>query len=258
MYVKSKNNIADYFSRSSTNPEETETIIPGLNANDVYVNHIERGQLPVKFEQVKAEISKDKILCKVLDYIRVGWPEKLKDNSLTPYFNRRRELSEESGAIFWGFRILIPESIRKTLLNEIHSTHLGIVKMKSLARSYFWWPGLDKDLEEIANSCENCLTYGNNPQKSNLIPWKWPSSPWERLHLDFMGPVFKKHFLILVDAHSKWLECIDMNNNITSKRTIEELRPIFSRFGIPKVIVTDNGTSFVSKEFELFLKSNGI
>ena len=64
-------------------------------------------------------------------------------------------------------------------------------------------------------------------------------------------------FLILIEAHTKWIEAKPLSS-ITSTSTIQCLRTIFSTFGLPEVIVTDNGPSFVSEEFETFLRNNGI
>ena len=86
---------------------------------------------------------------------------------------------------------------------------------------------------------------------------KWPSRPWARLHLDFAGPFEGKFILVMIDAHSKWIEAVTTSST-SSNLVIEELRTLFARFGIPESIVTDNGTCFVSEEFESFLKTNGI
>ena len=64
-------------------------------------------------------------------------------------------------------------------------------------------------------------------------------------------------FLVIIDAHTKWLEAIPLRGAI-SQLTIQQLRTIFSRFGLPDTVVTDNGTCFVSSEFEQFLSENGI
>jgi len=63
--------------------------------------------------------------------------------------------------------------------------------------------------------------------------------------------------LVLIDAHSKWIEAM-VTPTSTSTVVIEELRDKFSQFGIPETIVTDNGTCFMSAEFELFLENNGV
>lgn len=62
----------------------------------------------------------------------------------------------------WGHRLVIPNKFREELLKELHSTHMGIVKMKGLARSYMWWPKIDCDIEKITKECDMCLTFSDN------------------------------------------------------------------------------------------------
>ena len=64
-------------------------------------------------------------------------------------------------------------------------------------------------------------------------------------------------FFVVVDAHSKWPEVIVMDST-TSEKTVDVLRELFSRYGVPTQIVSDNGPQFVSQEFEHFLKMNGV
>ena len=54
--------------------------------------------------------------------------------------------------------MLIPRTGRESVVKLMHEAHLGIVRMKNLARGYVWWPGLDKDLEDKVKSCETCQT----------------------------------------------------------------------------------------------------
>jgi len=75
--------------------------------------------------------------------------------------------------------------------------------------------------------------------------------------VDYAGPVNGRMFLIIIDAHSKWIEAV-CTPTATSRAVIEELRILFARFGLPETVVSDNGTCFVSSEFESFLQSNGI
>ena len=69
-----------------------------------------------------------------------------------------------------------------------------------------------------------------------LHPWQWPGLPWSRLHLDFAGPYMGHMFIVIVDAHSKWLDAHIMSS-ITSAKTIETLRSVFAIHGCPCVIV---------------------
>ena len=64
-------------------------------------------------------------------------------------------------------------------------------------------------------------------------------------------------WLVIIDAHSKWLEVFPMSSTM-STATVQCLREIFARFGLPERIVTDNAPNFVSSEFTYFLKQNGI
>lgn len=65
-----------------------------------------------------------------------------------------------------------------------------------------------------------------------------------------------KMFLVAVDAHSKWPEVYVMQRT-TAYHTIQCLQDLFSRFGVPETIVTDNGPQFVSEEFKSFVKGFG-
>ena len=80
--------------------------------------------------------------------------------------------------------------------------------MKSIARVHVWWPGIDKKIEEVVKSCLPCQSNRKKPPLTSLHLWNWPSQPWRRLHLDFLGPFLGATFLIVVDAYSKWLEVV--------------------------------------------------
>ena len=75
--------------------------------------------------------------------------------------------------------------------------------------------------------------------------------------MDYAGPFEGHYLLILIDAHSKWIEAYPAKSP-SSSVTIELLRTVFAQFGLPETVVSDNGTCFVSEEFRQFLKSNGI
>lgn len=128
--------------------------------------------------------------------------------------------------------------------------------MKVIARSYVWWPGMDVQLEDKVKACIGCQQTRSAPAIAPLHLWTWPSQPWQRLHIDFLGPLQDSLWLV-VDAHSKWPEAVRMPTTAT-QATVNQLRTMFARFGCPTEIVSDNGPQFALAEFEEFMKSNGI
>ncbi|XP_061196633.1 uncharacterized protein K02A2.6-like [Saccostrea echinata] len=129
--------------------------------------------------------------------------------------------------------------------------------MKTVARSLVWWPGIDKDLETLVKRCKDCQENRPMPPEAPVHPWEWPQRAWQRIHVDFAGPFQGNMFFVVVDAFSKWPEVVQMSTT-TADRTVDVLRRIFSRNGLPDQLVSDNGPQFVSETFQDFMKYNGI
>ncbi|KAJ8380942.1 hypothetical protein SKAU_G00017200 [Synaphobranchus kaupii] len=211
---------------------------------------------PVTSTHVKKHTHTDPVMSEVMDIVARERRGEM-TASLKPYLVRRNELSVQSGCLLWGYHVIIPLPLREKVLDELHSGHCGVVQMKEIARSYFWWPCLDAAIEEKAKSCSACQKLRNLPQLAPLHPWDWPEGPWQRVHIDFAGPLENHMILVVVDAHSKWPEVAVMKST-SSERTIEELPSIFSRFGLPQWLVSDNSPQLVSEEFKTFMEENGI
>ena len=211
---------------------------------------------PINAKLIAKWTATDPILSRVFNCCKDGWPATV-DTNLLPFKNRHLELSLQNGCILWSNRVVIPSKARAQLLNELHAEHMGSTKMKELARGYFWWPGLDSDIESLSKSCSTCLENRNMPPKSPLHPWDWPNIPWYRIHVDYAGPMNGMYYLVVVDAHSKWVE-IFPTSTINSNTTISILRSCFARLGLPVVLVSDNATNFASSEFKDFMSLNGI
>lgn len=251
-----QNLIADYLSRQ---PQKTsDSGSSGWTEAATSLNRVQVHTLPIKAAMIARETRNNPVLSKVLYLTRNGWPE-AEDlhTDLQPYYNRRNEISIEEGCLLWGLRTIIPEKFRDTLLRELHESHPGIIRMKALARLHVWWPLIDAEIEAMVKTCKTCQDLLPKAPKSVGNPWKWPSKPWRRIHVDFAGPFMGENFLILVDAHSKWPEVHQMSSTTTSK-TIEALRQSFAQHGLPAQVVSDNGPQFTADEFKQFLERNGI
>ena len=198
---------------------------------------------PVEAEEVKKATKRDKLLTKVKHCLLEGWPATRNlPEEMKAFAHKKDELSVEDDVILWGSRVVIPDNaeMKERILEELHSTHPGIVKMKALARSYVWWPGIDAELERRVRSCPSCQQSQHSPPASPIHPWEFPEKPWSRIHCDY-ATIDAENVLIVVDAHSKWIEAIHVRR-ATASSTVIALRRLFATHGIPETLVTDNGT----------------
>ena len=78
--------------------------------------------------------------------------------------------------VLWGIRVIVPQKLRQAL-DMLPEGHPGIMRMKSLARSYIWCPGLDQDLLQLSKECTSCQQVQKAPAAAPLHPWLWPEKP---------------------------------------------------------------------------------
>ena len=246
-----QNGNADSLSRLPLPDVPASTPVPGDIIN--LMEHINGS--PVDATKLKSWTDLDPVISQIKHFVLNGWPTTVQDTDLQPYFARKDELSVRAGCLMWGARVIVPPQGRDEVMNILHDSHPSIVRMKGIARSHVWWPKMDQALEKRVKNCSTCQEHWKMP--APLHPWEWPSRPWTRIHIDYVGPFMGKMFLLIIDAHSKWLD-VHCVNTATTETTITKLRATFATHGIPEVIVSDNGTVFTSHEFKTFTQRNGI
>ena len=211
----------------------------------------------VTSQEIREWNKRDPTLAQVLRFTLEGWPSTCNSEELTYFANKKTKLSAEDGCLLWGSRVVIPPQGRAKVLTELHEAHPGVLRMKTLARSYVWWPSMDKDIEKMVKNCDECQVHQKAPAEAPLHPWEWPGQPWSRIHIDYAGPRKGEMFLVIVDGYSKWLD-VHIMKSTTSTATIEKLREVFATHGLPRTVVSDNGPQFTSAEFAEFMVKNGI
>ncbi|KAI2660383.1 Transposon Ty3-G Gag-Pol polyprotein [Labeo rohita] len=142
------------------------------------------------------------------------------DSILRPYFQLRDELSVQQDYVFRGSRLVVPVTLRHTLVKLAHEGHQGIVRTKQRLLELYWWPGIDCLVKEYIQACQLCLSSDKtaNTSAAPLQPVPFPSTPWDKVAVDVVGP--------FDTAQSS--------------------------------IVSDNGTQFTSAEFSTFLRERDI
>lgn len=204
------NSNADGLSRLPIKSEATQD---GDAIDEFEINTIEA--LPVTFQNLVAETAQDTELQELLQGLQKGMELKAKFRFNVP----QTEFSCQKGVLLHDNRVVVPLKLRGQVLRELHSEHPGIVKIKSIARRYCWWPGINHDLETIIRECANCNVVRNDPKTVTETTWEGTERPFQRVHVDFAGPFRGYYFFVLVDAFSKWPE-VHVTKDLTSDTVI--------------------------------------
>ncbi|KAG1714025.1 hypothetical protein GQR58_001873 [Nymphon striatum] len=149
-----------------------------------------------------------------------------------------------------GNCVIVPVSMRRYMLELIHMSHLGIVKCKRRARELVYWPGMQAQIEDTVSKCSICQANRNMPNKELLKSHEIPYNCWSKVGTDlctFGG----KNYVICIDYFSKFLEYVQLSDE-TSESVIKAIQLIFSRQGIPKIVMSDNGPCYNSSLFKKF------
>ena len=117
-----------------------------------------------------------------------------------------------------------------------------------------WWPGLSKQLEETVCRCSVCTKF-QVPRVEPLISSQLPSLPWQKVGTDLFEWE-KANYLLVVDHLSRWID-ISKLEQTTSRCVISHMSSIFTRYGIPELIVSDNGPLYSSEIFKEFARNYG-
>ena len=202
-----------------------------------------------RLEEVRQEQDKDRECSAIKTFVQDDhWPESSKKD-YPQYFLERHSFSIQGGLLLMGNRLVIPQVLRKEMLERIHQGHQGIVKCRALARSCIWWPGLSKEIASLVENCPACEKFRSVPPEP-LNPTPTPDYAWQKVGsdiFDWQG----ENYLLLVDYYSRWIEVSHLSS-ITSALVIRSFKAIFAKFGIPEVVFSDNGTQYSSNEFARF------
>lgn len=245
--------IADTLSRASSGKVQSGR---GMSARmEAHVNMV-FNTLPASKSQlarIEQETSKDESLCKVMRCMSGRWSA----GQCLAYAPYEAELYMLGGVLMKGRRIVIPTALRKEMLALVHEGHLGCEKQKRLARSAMFWPGMNKDIEVTVQKCGTCNRYRPAQQKETLKGGEEKSQlePWEKVGMDLF--VWEgSDYLVIVDYHSNFPEVSKLANT-RSETVVTHIKCVFARHGIPREVVSDNGTQFSSEFFTRFAAEYG-
>ncbi|CAJ2644644.1 unnamed protein product [Trifolium pratense] len=227
---------------------------------------------PSKVVDIKVIGDKDCWMTPVYNFLEHGT---LPDDQKQAAIVRRRACSYVilDGKLYRrGFSIpllkCVDEDTADYILREVHeginAQHLGGRSLARKAlRAGYYWPTMQQDAKDHVKKCDKCQRHGDMhlapPRELKSLSSPWPFAWWG---MDLLGPFTKglyqnRYLIVAVDYFTKWVEAEPLSD-ITSLRVLRFFkRNVLARFGIPQVVVTDNGTQFTDKDFQAFLVALG-
>ena len=157
--------------------------------------------------------------------------------------------------------VVIPKDLRRKVLERGHDLagHMGIKKTKKMVQAHFYWPQMGQDIVQHCKTCKECLKFNHKKTKKEpLHPLPVISTPWERIAIDIVGKLPRtarghSYILTLMDFGTRYMEAIPLKR-VDAHTTCEALLEVFARFGVPKEVLSDNGSNFIATVTETLMK----
>lgn len=154
-------------------------------------------------------------------------------------------------------QLVVPQALRAKVLYLGHtipwSGHLGKEKTENRISRRFYWPGFHRDIMEYCKSCPECQLSARSSRglKAPLISLPIIDTPFKRIAMDVVGPLERsraghRYILVIGDYATRYPEAFPLRN-VKARQIANCLIQLFSRVGIPKEVLTDQGTNFTSK-----------
>ena len=265
-YQPGKLNPADYLSRHPLNPATESSREEAMT--EEYVNYLTQSSTPkaITVDEIIAATSEDTAIQLCCNALQTGrWHDNLMYaktqtdvyDELQSLFRVREELTvSQSGILLRDTRIVIPRMLVDRVINIAHDTHQGITKTKSLLREKVWFSGMDLLVENKIGSCIQCQSAVTDNRKESLKMSELPRAPWTEVSVDFAELPNGKYLLVVVDDYSRYPE-VDVVSSTSAKSVIPKLDRMFSQFGVPETVKSDNGPPFNGAEFKQFAEYMG-
>lgn len=211
-------------------------------------------------EKIRAAAQRDAEYIDLRGVILAGFPEHRHELEphLRAFWPVRSMLAVDDGFIVYGPRLLIPHSLRRETLENLHAGHQGIERTKRRARQTTYWPGMDRDIENLVSSCPQCRPL--LPSQRNEPLWQdddRPSRVFESVSADYFH-VAGHTYLVYVDRMSGWPHVTACPRPASADNLVRALRSVFADTGVPVILRTDGGPQFTASTTRRFLARWGV
>lgn len=207
---------------------------------------------PDRLQQIKRVSDDDSVIQALRETILRGWPDSKSDvpECVHPYFDFRDELAVQDQLVFKGSQLVVPAAMRKEMMAVAHASHIGIEGCIRRARETMFWPRMSVELKEYISKCDVCMAHRTAQVKEPIVQHEFAARPWSKVGAD-LCELQGRTLLVVCDYYSNFIEV----ENVTQANTAaisKALKAMFARYGVPDILVSDNGPQFASEEFASF------
>ena len=256
-YIPGVNNhVADCLSRLGV--QKDSIALPKLHVNQI-TSQLKARSDSLHNIQLATQADDNLVILKYI--IQQGWPKTIKEvpQEIQKYWTFREELMIEDGLILNGTRIVIPDEKREEILKQIHEGHLGLNKCQMQAKETVYWPGLNDQLEQLILNCQLCLKYSRSKDKGTphtALGHEVPPVPWSKVATDIFH-YESQPYLLIVDYTSRF-PIVRKLKSMSAHHITEHFKSIFSEYGWPDTLVSDNGPCYTAETFSNLMKEYAV
>ena len=255
-HIAGSSNQADYISRNPLGKLDGD--FDSSEIEDMF-NMIVANVVPkaISNSEMALATKEDEILIEVIKALDNKKALLYSDSKFKAYADIIQEFSlSAQGILIKSDKCVIPKKLQSNILNTAHSGHAGITKTTKLAEETVWFLGMRAQIERFIKHC-NCQTIEAKTYRNPLIMTPLPPHVWHSIAADFKGPICGVYLLVIICLYSRYPLVFEVST--TSFRAIApKLAIVFSQFGMPISIKTDNGPPFNGAEFAMFCADRNI
>lgn len=140
----------------------------------------------LRLKTLESAVENNEVLQELGKIIEVGFPQSSNDlsPSIQPYWFVREHLSVDGKLVLKGQRLVIPKSLRRQVLEDLHASHQGQERTKNRARQVLFWPNMNKDVDNIVKQCPQCRLFQASQPKETLMSEPVPELSFQSVNAD--------------------------------------------------------------------------
>ena len=211
----------------------------------------------VTWDMIREATASDDLLQQLHGLILEGFPADSRQLSiqLRPYHRISGSLSSIDGVILTGGRIVIPATLRASIIESLHAAHQGVSAMSARAADCVYWPNISTDIQRVRDECAHCHRIAKSNAMQPPAESTPPEYPFQQVCSDYFS--YNNHeYVVIVDRYSNWPMVFRSENGADG--LVKRLREVFVTFGVPTELTSDGGPQFTAGKTQEFLRSWGV